>query len=68
MPASVVKFIGGRSAALTLTGRNLALWTDFTSWDPELSTPAGVAGDAAPYNFVNQGQTRSFILRINLGF
>ena len=40
----------GRSAAVTLTGRNLALWTDFTSWDPELSTPAGLTGDASPYN------------------
>jgi hypothetical protein len=68
LPRSWVKWLGGRSAAVTLTGRNLALWTDFTSWDPELSTPAGLTGDASPYNFVQEGQPRSFIIRINLGF
>ena len=68
LPPSWVKFLRGRSAAVTLTGRNLALWTDFTSWDPELSTPAGLTGDASPYNFVQEGQPRSFIIRINLGF
>lgn len=68
LPASWVKWLRGRTAAVTLTGRNLALWTDFTSWDPELSTPAGLVGDAAPYNFVQEGQPRSFIIRINLGF
>jgi len=68
LPSSWVKWLRGRSAAVTLTGRNLALWTDFTSWDPELSTPAGLTGDASPYNFVQEGQPRSFIIRINLGF
>jgi len=68
LPASWVKWLRGRTAAVTLTGRNLALWTDFTSWDPELSTPAGLTGDASPYNFVQEGQPRSFIIRINLGF
>ncbi|HKP28362.1 MAG TPA: SusC/RagA family TonB-linked outer membrane protein [Gemmatimonadales bacterium] len=68
LPASWVKFLRGRTAAVTLTGRNLALWTDFTSWDPELSTPAGITQDASPYNFVQEGQPRSFIFRINIGF
>jgi hypothetical protein len=63
-----VKWLGGRTAAVTLTGRNLALWTDFTSWDPETATQSGQVADAAPYNFVQEGQPRSFIIRINLGF
>ena len=68
LPTSWVRFLRGRSASVTVTGRNLALWTDFTSWDPELSTPSGLAGDASAYNFVQTGQPRSFIFRVNLGF
>lgn len=68
LPTSWVSWLRGRTASVTLTGRNLALWTDFTSWDPEISTPSGTTGDASPYNFVQQGQPRTFILRINLGF
>ena len=65
MPPSWVKFIGGRSAALTLTGRNLALWTDFTSWDPENAT---AEKDGPNYNFVQQAQPRQFLVRVNLNY
>lgn len=68
LPASWVRWLRGRTAAVTLTGRNLALWTDFTTWDPETSTYSGILGDAVPFNFVQEGQPRSFIIRINLGF
>ncbi len=53
---------------MTLTGRNIALFTDFPGYDPEITTQSGQVGDATPYNFVQQGQNRTFILRINLGF
>jgi hypothetical protein len=53
---------------VTLTARNLALWTDFTGWDPETNTAAGVAGDGPNYNFVQPGQPRTFLLRLNLQF
>ncbi len=54
---------------MTLTGRNLAIWKkEFTSWDPEISTPSGLAGDAAAYNFVQLAQPRMFTLRVNFGF
>lgn len=68
LPASWLRSIRVTNASVTLTGRNLALWTDFSSWDPENQTQAGIAGDASPYNFVQQGQPRTFILRLNLGF
>jgi hypothetical protein len=58
-----------RRASVTLTGRNLAIWKKaFTSWDPEISTPAGTDGDAASYNFIQMGQPRIFTFRVNFGF
>ena len=68
LPPRWVNWLHGRTASVTLTGRNLALWTDFTSWDPETSTYSGIAADAIPFNFVQTGQPRSFIFRVNLGF
>jgi len=68
MPASIARLVRASTANVTLTGRNLALFTDFPGYDPEIQTAAGIAGDAVPYNFVQQGQNRTFILRINLGF
>jgi hypothetical protein len=58
--ASMVKASG---VSIVLTGRNLALWTDFTSWDPENNTSGT---DGPNYNFVQQAQPRVFLLRINL--
>jgi hypothetical protein len=68
MPASWARAIRAANASVTLTGRNIALFTDFPGYDPEIQTQAGISGDASPYNFVQQGQNRTFILRINLGF
>ena len=54
-----------RGASVSLSGRNLGLWTGFTSWDPE-----GVVGgqDASNYNMALVGQPRTFALRINLNY
>jgi hypothetical protein len=68
MPASWARAIRASNASVTLTGRNIALFTDYPGYDPEIQTAAGLLGDAVPYNFVQQGQNRTFVLRINLGF
>ena len=41
MPASLTRFIGGRGASFTLSGRNLAIWTDYEGVDPEVSSYGG---------------------------
>jgi hypothetical protein len=44
----------------------MGLWTkEFTGWDPENLTQGQ---DANPYNFVQQGQPRTFLIRFNLGY
>ena len=55
--ASVARWVGARALTLTLTGRNLATWTGYQGWDPEVQTigaeffrgGAGVSYGAAPF-------------------
>ncbi|MFN0181920.1 MAG: SusC/RagA family TonB-linked outer membrane protein [Gemmatimonadales bacterium] len=35
LPDRVARMVGGRRASITIAGRNLALWTNYTSFDPE---------------------------------
>jgi TonB-linked SusC/RagA family outer membrane protein len=67
LPQSVTRIVRSRSATIVLSARNVGLWTanDFTGWDPEILT---TGTDATPYNFVQQGQPRTFIIRFNLGY
>ncbi len=66
-PREWAQRIGARSASLILTGRNLYTYTNFTSWDPEVNT-SGASTDGPNYNFVQAGQLRAFMLRVNLGY
>jgi len=66
-PAEWAQRIGARSASVILTGRNLYTYTNFTSWDPEVNT-SGASTDGPNYNFVQAGQLRAFMLRVNLGY
>ena len=67
LPQSVTHVVRSRSATIVLSARNMGLWTssNFTGWDPEILTQGQ---DANPYNFVQQGQPRTFIIRFNLGY
>jgi TonB-dependent SusC/RagA subfamily outer membrane receptor len=67
LPQVLVKAARARSLNLVFSARNMGLWTkdEFTGWDPEILTQGQ---DASPYNFVQQGQPRTFILRLNLGY
>ena len=66
-PREWAQRIGARSASLIVTGRNLYTFTNFTSWDPEVNT-SGASTDGPNYNFVQAGQLRAFMLRVNLGY
>jgi len=66
LPQSVTHLVRSRSATIVLSARNMGLWTkEFTGWDPENLTQGQ---DANPYNFVQQGQPRTFLIRFNLGY
>ncbi|HEX2722693.1 MAG TPA: SusC/RagA family TonB-linked outer membrane protein [Gemmatimonadaceae bacterium] len=41
MPERVTRMIGGRSASVTFSGRNLKIWSDYEGADPEVNTYGG---------------------------
>ncbi|MGQ0650302.1 MAG: SusC/RagA family TonB-linked outer membrane protein [Gemmatimonadaceae bacterium] len=65
LPGRFASFVRAGNASLQAVGRNLAIWTDFGSWDPENTTQGT---DAANYNFVQLAQPRLFSLRVNLNY
>src|SRR5581483_9656462 len=68
LPSNWAKLFHARSASITVSARNLALWTRYTGTDPEAQTSVGYA-PAGAYQDAGGGlpPLRSFIGRINLG-
>ncbi len=70
VPPRVTRFIHGRSASLTLAGRNLALWTRYGGADPEVnSVPLGGGGGyhGAYYDYGAAPSSRYWIARVRVG-
>jgi TonB-dependent SusC/RagA subfamily outer membrane receptor len=65
LPGSVRKSVGARTANVTLTGRNLRLFTNYSGVDPEVNEVGFTEGytnnPAAP-------PARYWMLRVNLGY
>ncbi|WP_310395599.1 SusC/RagA family TonB-linked outer membrane protein [Hymenobacter sp.] len=67
LPQSLVtktKYLSGLS--ISLTGRNLALWTDYPNFDPE--TSVGGAGNFQGLEYVSLPQTRSYGVGLRASF
>ena len=67
VPENVAATFGSRNASITLTGRNLATWTDYSGMDPEINS-AGSGDNFGISEFLTQPPVRYFTLRVNLGF
>ena len=65
-PRSWTSAIGGGSAKLTLAGRNLATWTDYTGLDPEVNT-AGPRGFGQEETF-GLPPVRYYTARLSVGW
>ncbi|HZD05843.1 MAG TPA: TonB-dependent receptor, partial [Longimicrobiales bacterium] len=66
LPRSWVQNVSARDVSLTLAGRNLFTWTDYTGFDPEVN-------GSAQANFNTQDNTtlppfRTFVLRFDVSF
>lgn len=65
---------GASSLAVTLSGRNLALWTNYSGSDPEISYAGRQPGGSVESNFNDSNDSfgmpvpRRYGLRINLGY
>lgn len=67
IPQTVAKKIGLSSARVYVTGQNLLTFTDYSGFDPEVST-FGETNTAAGTDFLTFPQARTMLVGINLGF
>jgi TonB-linked SusC/RagA family outer membrane protein len=62
------RFVPGNSLSVTLAGRNLKTWTQYTGLDPEAVTSPGGTGVEVEDPFQAVAPPRYVTLRFNLGF
>jgi TonB-linked SusC/RagA family outer membrane protein len=67
LPQRLVSGIRARNADLVLSGRNLAVWTNYRGVDPENDYLATSGGDA-PSDFQTIGPASYWVFRVNLGY
>ena len=61
--------VGARNASLTVSGRNLYTWTDYTGLEPEASFIGGTrGGGSAQWEQNVVPQLQQFVVSLNLGF
>ena len=71
---ALARRVGANSMAITLSGRNLALWTNYSGSDPEITYGGRQPGGGVEGNFNDSNDSfgmpipRRYGLRINLGY
>jgi TonB-linked SusC/RagA family outer membrane protein len=65
-PSSWARRFGVSDLALTLSGRNLATWTDYTGFDPEISFNG--TSNFSTAEFLTQPQVRYWTARLSIGW
>ena len=65
-PRTLASRLGAEGVTLTFAGRNLATWTDYTGFDPEVnSTPTA---NFSTSDFLTQPALRIYTARLTLQF
>ncbi|GLC27950.1 SusC/RagA family TonB-linked outer membrane protein [Roseisolibacter agri] len=68
-PRALAQRFGGTNAGITVAGRNLALWTDYTGLEPEASFNGGSrGGQFGQWEQNVLPQTRSVVATLNFSF
>jgi len=65
LPARTTRLVGARNASVTVSGRNLALWTKFPGVDPEGTINPGTNNSGES---LSAPPSRYWLLRVNLGY
>jgi hypothetical protein len=65
-PKTAYQRFGLSNLSLTLSGRNLHTWTNYTGLDPELNS--GGQSNFSTFDFLGQPPVRYWTARIDLGF
>ena len=68
LPPTLLHRLGTETASMTLTGRNLHLFTRYPGVDPEVNATPGPAGLEGYNDNLTAPQPRYWLLRVNLGF
>jgi TonB-dependent starch-binding outer membrane protein SusC len=68
IPTSIMNRVKIRSAKVFVTGVNLATFTDYTGWDPEVNTDYRAGNRNQGSDFYSAPQIKSVTFGINLGF
>ena len=66
LPSKILKNSGFTSAEISLTGRNLFLWTPIEGFDPDLNLTGATLGRGLDY-FTNPS-TKSYLFTVKIGF
>jgi hypothetical protein len=66
VPQRYVSRFGFNGATLTLAGRNLHTWTNYTGLDPEINENGGL--NFSTDEFLSQPQVRYYTIRLDLGW
>ena len=66
LPPNIAQRIRADRAAITLAGQNLALWTDYEGYDPEVVSNANAATNRD--DFFTQPPTKRILLKLNVTF
>jgi outer membrane receptor protein involved in Fe transport len=67
LPASLTDRLRTSRASITVTGRNLATWTDYSGMDPEINS-AGAGDNFGISEFLTQPPLRYWTVRFSFGF
>jgi len=65
-PAAWAAQLRAKGLSFTLTGRNLATWTKYTGFDPEIL--GGGQANFSTFEFLSQPPVRTFLARVNVNF
>jgi len=65
LPARTARLVGARNGSVTVSGRNLALWTKFPGVDPEGTINPGTNYGSES---LSAPPSRYWLLRVNLGY
>ena len=68
IPGNFVRRARATHGSIALSGRNLALWTDYQGFEPEAMFLGGARGGNAAWEQTTMPQLRSWLVTLNLGF
>jgi hypothetical protein len=66
VPAAAARILKTGGLSITIAGRNLGLWSNYTGFDPEVLTNPG--SNFGTVDFLTNPPSRSYTMRVNFNF